>query len=78
MDTHTSPTIHPEVLDQDEYFTHLASVDAHADILMDRAIQSTLSGDQKQELAELMELMRSVAESRDYDASETYKLAIPA
>ena len=71
--------IHPELLDQDDHLTHMASVDAHTDIIMDHAMHSALNSDQTQELAELMEMMRTVAASQNHEAAaETSILAIPA
>ena len=71
--------IHPELLDQDDHLTRLASVDAHTDIIMDHAMHSVLNNDQAQELAELMEMMRTVAASQNHEAAaETGILAVPA
>jgi hypothetical protein len=71
--------IRPELLDQDDHLTHLASVDAHTDIIMDHAMHSALNSDQTQELAGLMEMMRTVAAPQNHEAAaETSILAVPA
>ena len=71
--------IHPELLDQDDHLTRLASVDAHTDIIMDHAMHSVLNNDQAQELAELMEMMRTVAAPQNHEtAAEASILAVPA
>ena len=71
--------IRPELLDQDDHLSHLASVDAHTDIIMDHAMHSALNSDQTQELAELMEMMRTVAAPQNHEAAaETSILAVPA
>ena len=46
---------------------------------MDHAMHSALNSDQTQELAELMEMMRTVAAPQNHEAAaETSILAVPA
>ena len=78
MERHTLQTIHPDILDQDEYLTHLASVDAHADILLDRALHSALNAGEKQDIAKLIELMLTVGEVAERYTIDIHKLALPA
>lgn len=77
MQLYKPVAIHPEMLDQDDQLTHLATVDAQTDIIMDSAVHSALDHDQKRELVELMELIRTVAATQTHAVAED-KQAIPA